>query len=254
MADLLKHAPGLVQAEVILAQAYRSLGRLEDAATVFREQIATNPKNVPAYLSLGSILREQGKFDEAKRNIETARQLEPNSPAAISQLIDLEIQTNQYEAALRRVHEQLERSADSAFAHFLEGKIYASQKMWDKAAVALLAALEGKPDYPSASNLLVSTYLAANRFSDALALLESELSKNPENVRALMTAAMVYEKIKDFAKARNTYQKVISLEPNSVLALNNLAYLCAEQFDSLAEAKELAQRARALQPTDPRVA
>ena len=254
MTDLLKQDPTLIQAEVILVQAYRSLHRLEDAAVIFRNRIAVNPKGVPAYLSLALILREQGKFDEARKTLETASQLEPESLAAISQLVDLDIQSRDYEAALRRVHEQLERSPNSPLAYFLEGKIYASQKMWDKAAPALLAALERQPDYPNASNLLVSTYLAADRFTEALALLENELSKRPENVGALLTTAMIYEKIKNFAKARNAYEKLISLEADLVPALNNLAYLYAEHFDSLTQAKELAQKARALQPTDPRIA
>ena len=254
MLDLLKQQPSLGRAQVILAQAYQSLGRLDDAAAIFREQIRTNPKSPAAYLSLGLILRQQNKLDEARKTIETAHQLAPKSLLAVSQLVDLDIQGKDYDAALRRVHDQLQLTPDSPGAYFLEGKIYAAQGKWDDAKTALLNTLERDPAYPNATGLLVSTYLAAGKLPNAIALLEGELSRNPDDTRALMTVAMMYDRTKDFPRAREAYEKLVSLKPDYAPALNNLAYLYAEHFDLLDKARELAQKARALQPADPGIA
>jgi tetratricopeptide (TPR) repeat protein len=116
-----------------------------------------------------------------------------------------------------------------------------------------LKTLKQDSAYPNASSLLVSTYPAAGKLPSAIALLESELPRNPEG-RALLALAMICERTKDFPKAREAYEKLIVLKPDYAPALNNLAYLYAEQFGLLEKARELAQKARELQRYDPRIA
>jgi cytochrome c-type biogenesis protein CcmH/NrfG len=63
MLDLLKKRPGLVQAQLLLARAYQSLERLDDAAAVFREQIKASPQSSQPHLFLGLVLRQQNKIE-----------------------------------------------------------------------------------------------------------------------------------------------------------------------------------------------
>ena len=254
MLDLLKRRPDLVQAQLLLARAYQSLGRLDDAAAVFREQIKASPKSSQPHLFLGLVLRQQNKIDEARKVFEIAHQLTPDSLLPIAQLVDLDIQNKNFEAAFQRVQEQLQKTPASPGAHFLEGKIYAAQGKWDNAEGALLKALELDPNSSSTYDLLISTYLAANKLSQAIALLEGLISKSPGNARALMLSALIYEKLNDFAKAREAYEKVLAVKPESPHALNNLAYLFAERLDQPDKAYDLAQKARSLQPADAGIA
>ena len=60
--------------------------------------------------------------------------------------------------------------------------------------------------------------------------------------------------VKNFPQARDAYQKVLSINPNFIPALNNLAYLDAERLNDLDKAYELARRARDLQGDDPAIA
>ena len=65
-----------------------------------------------------------------------------------------------------------------------------------------------------------------------------------------MTLALVYERMKDYPKARDAYEKLLSTAPNFVPALNNLAYLYTEQLNNLDKAYDLARKARELQGQD----
>ena len=56
--------------------------------------------------------------------------------------------------------------------------------------------------------------------------------------------------MKDFPKARDAYEKLLSINPNFVPALNNLAYLYTERLNDLDKAYELARKARDLQGED----
>ena len=150
--------------------------------------------------------------------------------------------------------QQLRKTPRSPAAHFLEGKVYAAQGQWDRAEAALLKTLELDPNSSSAYDLLISIYVSANKLPQAITQLDSLLSKNRDNARALMLSALTYEKMNEFAKARDAYEKLLSMKPDFPPVLNNLAYLCAERLGELEKAHDLAQKARALEPDDPAIA
>ena len=254
MLDLLKKRPDLTAGQVLLAQAYQALDRLDDAAGVFRDQVKASPKSAQPYLMLGLVLRQQNKVDEARKALEDAQRLAPGNLLIVSHLVDLDLQKREFEAALQRVQAELEKTPQSPGARFLEGKIYAAQQQWDRAEAALLKALELDSNSSIARDLLVSTYLAANKLPQAIQQLENFLSKNPDNARALMLLALTHERMSEFAKAKDAYEKLLAITPESVSALNNLAYLYAERLGELDKALELAQKVRALQPGNPAIA
>ena len=65
-----------------------------------------------------------------------------------------------------------------------------------------------------------------------------------------MTLALVYDRMKDYSKARDAHEKLLAIQPNFVPALNNLAYLYAERLNDLNKAYDLARKAHDLQPQD----
>src|SRR5204863_5699628 len=58
----------------------------------------------------------------------------------------------------------------------------------------------------------------------------------------------------DFAKARDTYKRLLSINPNLVSALNNLACLYADRLNDLGKAYDMARKAHDLQGNDPAIA
>jgi tetratricopeptide (TPR) repeat protein len=250
MKGLLTKHPAQPLAHVLLAAAYQSVGQLDDAAGIFRELIRVSPENPRYYLGLGLILRDQGKITEARTAFEKAQQLQPENMAAVQQLVELDILSQDFNSASQRVSHQLEKSPRSADAHFFEGKIYAAQGQWDRAEAALLKVLELDPSYSSAYDLLISTYIASNKLAQAIDQMNSLLSKDPDNARLLMLSGLMYEKLSQFPQAQAAYEKLLSLRPDFAPVLNNLAYLYAERLNQLDKAHDLARKARALKRDD----
>ena len=250
MQDLLKKHPALMRAQILLAAAFQSLGQLDDAAAIFREQIRVSPGSAQSHLGFGMILREQGKMAQARTAFEKAQKLEPQNQAAVQQLVELDILSHDFNSASLTVARQLEETPRSADAHFLEGKLHAARGEWDHAETALLKTLELDPNYSSAYDLLISTYIASDKLTQAIDKLNSLLSKDPNNVRLLMLSGLINDKLKQFQQAGDAYEKLLSLRPDFAPALNNLAYLYAERLNKLDKAYDLARKARALQPDD----
>jgi tetratricopeptide (TPR) repeat protein len=253
MSGLLKQQPNLGPAQLLLAEAYRAMERFDDAAAIMREQIRASPESPDPYFRLGLILRQQHKTEEARTAFRNALQLAPNDLPAAEQLVELDISQKNFDAARQKV-EELENESNPLATDYLYGKIYAAEGEWDRALAALHHALNLDPNFSHAFDLLISTYLSANRPKEAIDELQTLLSKTPNNVRALTDLALIYDRIKDYPKARETYETLLSITPNAAAAINNLAYLYAERFDQIDKAYELARKARTLQPNDPLIA
>ncbi len=251
---LLQKRPENTRARLLLAETYRLMGRLDDAAAVVGEGLKNSPDSSLSHLLLGLILRQQNKLEEARKEFDRALELTPDDLRIVSQIVDLELRSKRYDAALLLVRGQLAKKPGSAPVQFMEARIYAAQEEWIKAEAALLKTLDLDPNFSIAYDLLISTYVSANKLSPALGQLEGVLAKNPNSPRALMMSGMIHENQKDLAKAAAAYEKLIGTTPEFVPAMNNLAVLYAERLNQLDKAHDLAKKARALRSEDPKVA
>jgi len=255
LPGLLKEQPELSVARLLLARAYENVGRLEEAARLFRDQTALAPQSADGYLLLGAVLRQQGKTDEARQALERALQLAPDNLNATDQLVEIDLAANHFDEARQQIELQLSKKPNgSGFAHFIKAKVCVAERDSIGAEAELQTALRLDPDLGRAYDLLVTIYLRQNKLSEAIDLLETKLRRKPEDADALLILAATSERTKDYQKACDAYEKILKLNPNSIPALNNLACLYAEQLNRLDRATELAQRARNLEPTNPVVA
>jgi len=254
MKGLLQKRPGLLQAQMLLADAYRILGRLDDAAAIFREQISLAPTIAGPHFMLGTVLRMKGNLMEARLAFEEAQKLAPDNLNASYQLVEMDILGKNFTAAHKRTQIQLAKMPDKAGAHFLSGWTHAAQRHFDEAEVALLKAIELDPKFAKAYELLISTYIDAGKLDQAMSRIEGRLARKPDDVTALLTSAAIHERLKNYPKARDAYEKVLTVNPDYIGALNNLAVLYTEQFNDLDRAYELARKARTLLPEEPSVA
>jgi len=254
ITNLLRKRPDLRSAAFLLAAAYGSLDRFDDAEAVIRNQVRLAPQDPQPHTALGLIFRQAKRNEEARQAFEKAAELAPENLWLVDQLVELDLLDKHFDSARQRVHHQFQKTPDLPAAHVLEGKILIAEGKWDLAAAELKKALQLDPNFSSAYDLLVQTYFATNKLSEAASQLQASTSKDPNNASAFLTLALLYERMEKFPQARDAYEKLLSINPNFVPALNNLAYLDAERLNDLDKAYELARRARDLQGDDPAIA
>ena len=254
MTGLLKKNPELRPAALLLAAAYGSLDRFDDAAVITGEQARLAPSDPQAQMALGLTLRQAKRNGEARQAFEKAAELAPDSLWPIDQLIELDMLEKHFDAARETLRRQFQKTPDSPAAHFFEGKILAAEQKWDLAEAELQKTLRLDPNFAGAYDLLVQTYLASNKLPQALSQLQTQLSKDPNDASALMMLALLYERTNDFAQARDAYERLLRINPSSIGALNNLACLYADRLDDPGKAYDLARKAREQQGNDPAVA
>jgi Flp pilus assembly protein TadD len=91
------------------------------------------------------------------------------------------------------------------------------------------------------------------QFDAALASFEQAANADPKNAQALLNRALLLETVGKMSEAHDLYTKVLALEPENPLALNNLAYLNADSGKNLDQAMTFAQRAKQKAPDNPDV-
>jgi tetratricopeptide (TPR) repeat protein len=246
LTRLLQRRPDMRNAALVLAGAYGSLDRFDDAAIVLEEQAKVAPNDPQPQMALGMTYRQAKRYKEAGEAFEKAARLAPDNPFSIDQLIELDLLDKHFDAARQRVRSLSQKTPNLPAGHYWEGKILAAEGKWDLAEAELQKTLQLDPNFSGAYDLLIQTYLATNKLPQAVNELQAMLAKNPNNTPSLMTLALVYEKMKDYPKACDAYEKLLTTAPNFVPALNDLAYLYTEHLNDLDKAYDLASKAHGL--------
>jgi tetratricopeptide (TPR) repeat protein len=256
-ADLLipvtKERPQIVQAQYLLASAYLALGKRDQALAVYRQMTELFPQDPLPSLITGNILLGQGQQQEARKAFEKSAEISPDYLPATERLVDLDLAAKQYADAIERVQKFIEKDPKLAQPWALRGKIYLAQQDFTHAEPDLLKAIELDPKLEPGYLLLAQLYVASNRAEEAIARLTAFVEKN-KTVPALMQLAVINEQLKNFAAARDAYEQLLTVAPNSALALNNLAVLYSERFGELDKAYDLAKKANEAAPNEPHLA
>ena len=141
-----------------VASGYEALraGDVEQARTLYREALATDPANIDAHLGLAAASAKAGDTATASRHYREALDLNPGNASAIAGLAALSdfTRADALEAQLRA---DVTRYPSSAALRFTLGGLYAAQSRWNEAQAAYFEAHRLDPDNPDlAFNLAVS--------------------------------------------------------------------------------------------------
>ncbi len=145
--------------------------------------------------------------------------------------------------------------------HLSGGRLYRSQKIYDKAQRELELAVQQEPNNPLAHLELGMVYAelgqtkkAGEEFDTAVKLdpkKQKDVDANRQHywVEHFNAGIRLSNEEQNFAAAAEEFQKAIDLDPQDVRAYTNLAF-CLRKTGRQAEAFALFQRAITLNPTD----
>ena len=158
-----------------------------EVKSILKKIFEITPENYEVLLSLSTMTIQLGEFETAKDLIDKAIKLDNTAPEAWSQLALAELNLGNMDDALNAVNESLNRSYSSD-AQRLRGK------------------------------LLYLTEDYQNAITDFQALLEV----TPEDVYLLQCTAICQFKMGDHLAAKDTYEKILTIDPSNKLASDNL--------------------------------
>ena len=249
----------IVQAK--LAAAYHRNKQLDEADTWFQKAIKGAGEDAPAawYVALGQIETERGNLEQARRYYIVAVQLHPDTTAAYNNLGHVLLKLNRIDEADAVFREALTQDETLASAAFGRGEVGARRGQLAIAQRFYQQAVRHAPDEPvfhkalsdvlrdmgnnEASEAALARYrrTLAERYrrqahwfiekgqpQRALTPLKKALETDDVFTPALKDYAYVQMQLGELRGAKQTYRRVLTIEPTSRQALLHLGMIEAK--------------------------
>ena len=159
---------------------------------------------------------------------------------------------NDNKADAQKIFDSLYQSApDDPGPLLAQARLLQEDKLWSRLSQMVSNWYQ---NHPRGTNVLVTIAndLVAVESSQAKKtaedLLRSLLNREPNSVPAMGSLAMLLQVTDRSAESAPLYQRILTLQPDNVVAINNLAWIVCEEQGKPREALQLAQRGLKIAP------
>jgi predicted O-linked N-acetylglucosamine transferase (SPINDLY family) len=230
-----------------LGEAYRALGRLEEAAGCFREALRLEPSFAAAHHALGLVLLDQGNLPAAITSFRQALAARPDYERAQVNLGRAFQMQGNLEAAAGCYAEAIRLKPDYAVAHNNLAVVHQAQGRHAEAIARLRDALRSQPQYPEAHFNLGTSLQALGDAAAARASFREALRRRPDYAKAHHGLGRALEALGEMPAAVASYREAIRCQPAYAEAQESLGNLLLLQPD-WEGARAVFQQALDLQP------
>ena len=274
----IKLRPDFIVARQLLARIYLAKNDAAKALKEADEIVALNDSDLQGHLIRSAALLGVGDRDKARQELDIVAQISPEDPDGRYQVGYLAWQDKDYKKA-EQVFGELYKSNPRdirGLAGVVETMV--SQQRMGDAVKQVQASAEKEPERRDLKLALANLYVRDQRYDEAiqlfqtllqtepksttllLALAETQRRKGdinlaidtfrrasqaaPSDTRALLQLGLLMDGTGRREQAKPIYEQILKIEPDHPVALNNLAYIKAEEGVDLDEALTMAQRAR----------
>ena len=230
-------APRDVHALMLSARTSLASGDPSEAERVLRQVIEIDADHLPAYDLLGQLYVSQHRLADAQAEFERLARRRPDSMGARTMVAALLQLQNRVDDARRQYEAIVQTNADAAVASNNLAWLYAtSGGNLDVALTLAQSAKKQLPDQPEVNDTLGWIYYRKGLFRLALDALEQSVRKDPDNALYLYHLGLTYAGQGENAKARQTLQRALALNPRFDGA-DNARRVAAELGQTVARAE-----------------
>lgn len=245
--------PGHPLARLALSRAYTLRGNFADARLEATAALEGRPGWLPARLQLGTIALREGRTAEARRVFEAVKASAPDNIEAFAGLVRVALAEGRTEAAAALVSGRQKLNPDHPMVLTMAAAVAQARGDAEGATRALERIVEVAPDNYAAYEMLGRLQATRGQHAEARATFEALAQRHPRPAGALTLVGTTYEAEGRLDEARRQYEKALEADPNAGGAANNLAWLLAQNDDTLADALGYATTAQRVLPRQPEV-
>jgi cellulose synthase operon protein C len=236
--------PALLDA---LGRAQMAAGQAHQALTTFNRLAGQKPGHAVVHERVAEAQLATKDPKGALQNLERSVALKPDS-AVLLKLFALQMQSGKTSEALALARDLQKRHPGHSLGYVLEGEVHAASKNATAAQAAYEKGLT--KSQPGQAAIKYHAWLAGSgKAADAARFAAAWAKDHPKD--GLFQLALGDRALArgDFDAARAAFQRVLELDPDHVIALNNAAWLIARAQQP--GAVPLAEKATTLQPNQP---
>jgi putative PEP-CTERM system TPR-repeat lipoprotein len=242
---------GKSEGVLALAEYLRGEGKGTEALEALTRAQKSNPADLSLLESQGLVLLRLGRHEEAAAAFAKLDQLAPGK--GVAGQVQAHLFGGDVAKAEALARETTVRHPCTPLGYLLLASVYEHRGDF-KGALAALQKVEGdRRGAPPLVMRMASLHERSGELDKARRLYEELLRQSPKDYQAIFALGGLHERQGNKHEAVRRYREVLALKEDHVLALNNLAYLYAENFNNQEEALELARKAYRQAPDSPSV-
>jgi eukaryotic-like serine/threonine-protein kinase len=210
--------PRLAEAHAVLGEvAFKLDWDWQAAESAFRQAILLSASQEFARLRYAHFLAARGRVDEALRQLEEARQLDPYSNAADLELVSVFQYARRFAEAETMALTLRDRADNPRAIHTRLGRIYAATGRFDDAIAEFEQLVDSVSGDTYAQAEIASAHAAAGRIADAQAILDRLADRARVEEVPPEVFALVYTRLGRFDEAFKYLDRAIQVKSARIL-------------------------------------
>jgi tetratricopeptide (TPR) repeat protein len=230
------------------ARELHRVGRLQEAQSLYRQVLESDPEQPEALHMLGVLAHQAGSNDVAAALIERAVQANPSDPSARTNLGIVYTALDRLEEAVESYRAALALEPRFANAHSNLGLALRRQGKDDEAVACFRRAIEISPSLADAHNNLGSTLLDRGESDAAILCFRRALAVDSDHFLAYSNLGNALLAKDQLDEAIRCYQRALAIRPDYVEAHYNLG-TALKELGKPEEAVASLRTALALRPS-----
>jgi tetratricopeptide (TPR) repeat protein len=255
--DVLKYDRGNINARLIQSAALMGEKKFGDSREMLETMLKANAGSPDVLFQLGVVNLVENRYKEAEDAFRRAYRLNPANSRGLMGIVETNMAQNKTEAALELLQAEADKAPNRVDFLLALGNTAVRAGKYDMAIGTFQKMLEntekGSKVQGDVYLRLGETYRRKADLGNAIRDLQKARETLPDNIVVLETLALVLDAASRKNEARQVYEATLKLDPNNGVALNNLAFLMAENGGDLDDALTKAVRAKQLLPGLPEV-
>jgi putative PEP-CTERM system TPR-repeat lipoprotein len=234
------------QAAFHVSQHYIRGKRYNEALNLIDSALRNTPSSILLNELKAFTLLKTGQTDKAQGTLEYLEKLE--SGRGYPKLITLLLKQGQNAQADKIAENVIKIHPESNYGYLLYSSIFETRRQFDRAVEILKQGLSAVSGDARLSLQLGRVYEKIRNTNEAIGVYQEIIGSNPDYYLGFFSLGALYDRLGNKKEAQAFYQKTIALNDRYVPALNNLAYLYADNYGDKAMALELSLQAYQLAP------
>jgi tetratricopeptide (TPR) repeat protein len=203
---------------------------------------------------LAQVYREQCRPDQAIATYQKKASLGGEyQEAAYDQEVETWREAHQYNKALATAQEAVQKQPKSLDAKLTLARQLADTSQVDQGINMAKDLVAANPKKLMAYYQLAQIYTDLRKWKDAADVLneaQKQAAKKDDQMMVDFERAMMEDRARRFDAAESDFQKVLAMDPDNALTLNNYGFMLADRGVDLDQALSMIQKAVKLEPTN----
>lgn len=250
--DVLQWDRGNLPARLIQSASLMGLKKYGESREMLQALLKVDPNSTDSLFQLGVVNLAEAKYADAIEAFRKGYALEPANSRGLMGMVEVYMAQNRDDLALKTLQDEIQKHPKHLDYHIALGNTAVRLGKYDL-AIAEFQNVAAGLDKDSKANgeiylRIGETCRRKGDYNAAIQALQKARTYLPDNTIVLATLALTLDTAGRKQEARLAYEQCLKIDPRNGVALNNLAYLLAENGGDLEMALTYAQRSKQLLP------